>query len=297
MLTEEMVNTIEEANPATPASAEGVAAGSEQVNVETVAADDAKTESGQTDTPETDRAEEGQPKEGETAGKRQYTDTEKMTYGFNRKLSKMSKKYEATIAELRKELDALKNPAKKKTRADFKNDEEFVRDYMQGVFSEMLDKRDAERNRRERMEAEEGEKLASFANQVERDFDSLEHFNEVTERALESGLGNLIETNPTVKNFIFSSPGAAKVLYKLATDQSFVDKLFMQRTEMDQFYVLKRMEEQLENESFKTAKAGGNVVNNIPNNVKPVGRVGAQSQASNDLSDEEIYKKIKNKSW
>ena len=233
---------------------------------------------------------EPESKSSANASKKQYTPEEKAQYAFRKRLDRANRKYEAQIAELKKQIELLSKPqTKAKTRADFANDEEYVRDYFGNMISDAFTKKEEEYRKREEMANAQAQVMESFANQVTRDFGSIEEYNTVVENSLESGLGELIETNPIVKDFIKQSDCSAKVLYALATDQNAVNRIFGSKTEWDMFYNLKRLEESLEpkalgqNKPAQTAQASTNTA------PRPIGKVGSQGGQTNENWDDKSW--------
>lgn len=214
--------------------------------------------------------------------KSKYTPEQKAEYAFKKRLDRERRKYDSQILELKKQLEALQNPTKK--REDYANDEEYVKDFFGNMINDAFNKRDEEYRKKEEMMNAQAQVMESFANQVERDFGNLEEYNSVVENSLEAGLGELIENNPTVKQFIQQSDNSAKVLYMLATNQDAVNKVFRCKTEWDMFYNLKRLEESLESQSFIKSQ-----VNNVNPAVKPIGKVGGQGGQTNENWDDRAW--------
>lgn len=221
--------------------------------------------------------------------KSKYTPEQKAEYAFKKRLDRERRKYDSQILELKKQLEALQNPNKNtpKKREDYANDEEYVKDFFGNMINDAFNKRDEEYRKKEEMMNAQAQVMESFANQVERDFGNLEEYNSVVENSLEAGLGELIENNPTVKQFIQQSDNSAKVLYMLATNQDAVNKVFRCKTEWDMFYNLKRLEESLESQSF--IKSANTQVNNVNPAVKPIGKVGGQGGQTNENWDDRAW--------
>ena len=224
--------------------------------------------------------------------KTQFTPEQKAEYAFKKRLDRERKKYDSQILELKKQLEALQNPNKPKTREDFDNDEEYIKDYFGNMINDAFAKREEENRRREEALNAQASVMEGFANQVTRDFGSIDDYNNIVESSLDAGLGELIEKNPTVKQFIQSSDNSAKVLYALATDQNAVNKVFTSKTEWDMFYNLKRLEETLADKSFNNkgnTQQANNVSPAVTNNVKPIGKVGAQGGQTNENWDDRSW--------
>lgn len=240
-------------------------------------------------TDETPKSNEDTVSSNTEVNKSKYTPEQKAEYAFKKRLDRERRKYDSQILELKKQLEALQNPNKNtpKKREDYANDEEYVKDFFGNMINDAFNKRDEEYRKKEEMMNAQAQVMESFANQVERDFGNLEEYNSVVENSLEAGLGELIENNPTVKQFIQQSDNSAKVLYMLATNQDAVNKVFRCKTEWDMFYNLKRLEESLESQSF--IKSANTQVNNVNPAVKPIGKVGGQGGQTNENWDDRAW--------
>lgn len=240
-------------------------------------------------TDETPKSNEDTVSSNTEVNKSKYTPEQKAEYAFKKRLDRERRKYDSQILELKKQLEALQNPNKNtpKKREDYANDEEYVKDFFGNMINDAFNKRDEEYRKKEEMMNAQAQVMESFANQVERDFGNLEEYNSVVENSLEAGLGELIENNPTVKQFIQQSDNSAKVLYMLATNQDAVNKVFRCKTEWDMFYNLKRLEESLESQSF--IKSANTQVNNVNPVVKPIGKVGGQGGQTNENWDDRAW--------
>ena len=272
-----------------------VAGGTNDVKDESIAVDSTSTSDVESKADETPKSSENNTDEtnanniadgtsDKKVDKSQFTPEQKAEYAFKKRLDRERKKYDSQILELKKQLEALQNPNKPKTREDFANDEEYIKDYFGNMINDAFAKREEENRRREEALNAQASVMEGFANQVTRDFGSIDDYNNVVESSLDAGLGELIEKNPTVKQFIQSSDNSAKVLYALATDQNAVNKVFTSKTEWDMFYNLKRLEETLADKSFnnKATTQQANNVSPATNNVKPIGKIGAQGGQTNE---------------
>lgn len=264
-----------------------VVGGTNEVKDESIAVDETATSNVES-SDETPKSSETVDSNKPSNDKSKYTPEQKAEYAFKKRLDRERKKYESQMLELKKQLEALQNPSKNqpKTREDFASDEEYVKDYFGNMINDAFAKRDAEYRKREEMMNAQAQVMESFANQVERDFGSMDEYNNVVENSLEAGLGELIENNPVVKQFIQQSDNSAKVLYKLATEQDAVNKVFGSKTEWDMFYNLKRLEESAETQVFNKRESQQQVNNVNPAPVKPIGKVGGQGGNTNENWDD-----------
>lgn len=214
--------------------------------------------------------------------KQQYTPEQRAEYAFRKRLDRQRQKYDSQIDELKKQIEALTNPKTPKTRQDFASDEEYVKDYFQQMIDAAFKQKESEQQRQYEINAKQAGIVNDFVAQVERDYGSMDEYNQVVETSLENGLGELISNNPSVKQFIQNSAQSAKVLYALATDQNAVNKIFGARSEWDMFYELKRLEERLSERSGETAKP----VEQAKPSMQAIGKVGSNNNVSNENWDD-----------
>lgn len=174
--------------------------------------------------------------------KPKYTEKEMAEYSFRKRLDRQSKKYQSEIDELKKELEALKNPVKELKREDFASDQDFVDAYFKNSINKALAERDKRDAAAKQAELEQTESLRRFADNIKKDFD-LDEYNKVVEPVLQNGLADLISTNESVADYIKNNPNGAKVLYTLATDRNAAESVFMAYNPFEQYYALKKIEE------------------------------------------------------
>lgn len=194
------------------------------------------------DEPEAGKVEETVTVEPAKPAKPQYTEKEMAEYSFRKRLDRQSKKYQSEIDELKKELEALKNPVKELKREDFASDQDFVDAYFKNSINKALDERDKRDAAAKQAELEQANSLRRFADNIKKDFD-LDEYNKVVEPVLQNGLADLISTNESVADYIKNNPNGAKVLYTLATDRNAAESVFMAYNPFEQYYALKKIEE------------------------------------------------------
>lgn len=224
--------------------------------------------------------------------KTQYTDLEKAQYSFHKQLGKQKAKYERALAEredkykaLLERIDRLENPDKyrPKTRNDFTTDDEYidhiVQERMNTILQQQMEAYQKEQTElAERNEAEKAYRTRQDdnVNKLFPDEASRTAYQAKVDEALEKGLGELIDSDADLANYIIMSPMGPKLMYKLATDVNAVKSLFEDgKTPMDRQFTIRQMEQALTQE-----------INNNRNVVsprKPIGRPGVENNTSKDL--------------
>lgn len=181
---------------------------------------------------------------------------EKAEYAFRRQLSKMKDKHGAelkerddAIAELRKEVEALKQasqPAPEtKTRMDFKTDEEYINWYMdQKMDGRFSDRDKAEAKAREEAEAKareqrevaqaQAEEAATFRRNIDASIPQEQRasFEKKLSLAVKNGLGEVLDNAPMVRDYIFQQADGPALLSRLLDDRDSFVKVFSQRDPM-----------------------------------------------------------------
>lgn len=235
--------------------------------------------------------------------KKTYSDMEKATYSFHKQLNKQKSKYEKAMAEkeaqfnqLLERLDRLENPDKyrAKTRNDFNSDDEYIDHIVAERVNNILNsqmaayqKEQDEINARNEAEQEFRTRQDDNVSKFYPDEASRTEYQNAIDSALAKGLGDLIDSDKELANYIIMSPMGPKLMYKLATDVNTVKSLFENSTPMDRQFKIREIERTLTTE-----------INNkvMPKVSKPIGRPGIErTSPSKDLfeSDDSILKYLR----
>lgn len=222
--------------------------------------------------------------------KQSYSDIEKATYSFHKQLNKQKSKYEKAMAEkeaqfnqLLERLDRLENPDKyrAKTRNDFSTDDEYidhivserVNNILKGQM-EAYQKEQAQRDEMAQVEATHRSRQDDNVARLFPDEAARSDYQAKVNDALSKGLGELIDSDTELANYIIMSPMGPKLMYKLATDVEAVKSLFENTTAMDRQFKIREIEHSL---------SAPTVVNNN-SRTAPIGRPGKNSSSpSKDL--------------
>ena len=165
---------------------------------------------------------------------------EKAEHAFKRQLARQRDKYESQISkmmdqfgDLKKEFDEFRNqkPAEpRKTRIDFKTDDEYF-DYLadlkvRGMMDAEKEKETKTRQEQEALQRQNEELSGNFRANCESTFqgEAYGEFATKVNKALENGLGEILDKAPTIRDFVFTHPDGPRVLNAMLTDkQTFVN--------------------------------------------------------------------------
>ena len=232
-------------------------------------------EPGQPETPpEEPEAPAEPPKDNPPKKKEIPTDPlQRATYSFNRQLGKQKEKYEKEIAEreeafkkMQAEFDELKKqlapkePAK--TRADFKNDDEYIDYLVQQRTAKELDKFREESAKAKKAAADEAAKKAAADEEIERqqqawienvntafgnDAKRVQGFLSKATHANRNGFGQILDACPAAADYLFNNPAGPKVMEKLLDDKDAFLRVFGNghASQLDVYYSLRKIEESL----------------------------------------------------
>lgn len=179
----------------------------------------------------------------------QLTKEEKAEHAFKRQLSKQKEKHEAEIADLKasfqRQFDEFKQSMAPKeapkTRADFPLDKGGDDQYIRYLADQQVTSIMAERDAKAAKDAEEAEakkkeedELRAANEELTKTFGensrkaftddvAYAEYNKKVSKAIDNGLGEILDTVPTVRDFILKNPEGPVVLNKMLSDRdSFV---------------------------------------------------------------------------
>lgn len=248
----------------------------------------------------------------------EFSPQERADHAFKRQLAKQKEKYEKELkdrdekfAEMQKQLDELKKVAApktpKKTRDQFKDDEDYL-EYLAderatAKLKELLaerDQKDAETAKQraeeeERTRAEEAqvaEQRQLFIQNAESAFSGDENrkkefFSNVA-YAHEHGLGEVLDRAPVAADFLMYNPKGPAVFEKMLNDRSTFDQIFTEynaRNPMAMFMTLNGIAD-----SLKSAPSTTQTTPVTPKPAVHIGKPGKQTagvQAPDIFSDDD----------
>ena len=180
----------------------------------------------------------------------QVTKEDKAAHAFRRQLSKQKEKHAQEIEELKKSFQtqfdefkaSLKPKEEPKTRKDFATDDEYIRYLNKQGLEEVLEeqrKADAEKAAKAEEEAKAAKEAEEANEQLTRTFAINSHnafkdpaayeaYSKNVSRALDNGLGEVLDEVPTLRDFVFKNPEGPIVLNRILNNREDFIKLMSQ---------------------------------------------------------------------
>ena len=233
------------------------------------------------------------------------TDLEKAQYSFHKQLSKQKAKYEQQIAEAQKRyddiasrLERLENPDKyrEKYRDDFKTDDEYINHLVQQKFEAQWKQTLEEYERQEKERQEQEEIINTYRSRADESIkkffpteEAQKDYHEKVQEALDKGLGDVIDEDEDLANYIMMSPNGAKIMYELATNIDAVKDLFENTSKWDKQFKIRALEQKLMTAPAPiqppvTTPEVAKKDEVVKKETKPIGRPGTgESHSLNDV--------------
>lgn len=234
-----------------------------------------------------------------------HSKEEQMAYSFHKQLSKRQAKWDKEKKELLDRLERLENPEKyrTKTRADFgldKGGDDAYINYLvdqkvKTLFESQLnawkqEQEDLEaRNAADeeyRQRAEENIKKLYPTPEAEKDF------RDTVREAMDRGLGELLDQDESLSNYILMSPLGPSIMYKLASSKEAVAKLFEgARTPIDLQFRIRDLEREVNDEiKAKAVQTPPTAIEQPQHTAAPqkvVGRPGLNKDVKKSVWDDD----------
>ena len=178
-----------------------------------------------------------------TNGKKDYSDLEKAKYSFHKQFSRQKAKYDKQLAAIREEferrlsqeLDKRDHPEKyrPKTRKDFDYDDDYL-DYLteQRVNKILVERANNYKQEQERLatQRQEDESYKAMVtenlNKCYTTPEAIKDWKDKINIALDNGLGQLLDSDEYLSNYILTNPLGPKIMYELATRADVVKDIF-----------------------------------------------------------------------
>lgn len=264
MINEDEIEVSENSN----AEAEGV----ENSQTETPAEETAQ----QTVSEERNVDEKGNPK-------RTYSKEEQAAYSFRKQLGKQRAKYEDQYGQLQQQynallerLDRLENPDKYAplNRSQFQDDDSYIDALVQQRFDNMWNQKLYEAQQRYSEQAKQDQEVQAYKTRQDGNVKKLfktpeaeQQYRQAIGIALQNGLGERIDSDRDVAQYIMRSDLGPKILYEFATNPEELEKMFSEGvTEMDRQFMIRDLENRLRSEITKPA-------------MPVIGKPGVQAEA------------------
>lgn len=197
-----------------------------------------------------------------------YTKEEQQAYSFRKQLGKQKAKYEGQYNQLQTQynellarLDRLENPDKYAplNRNQFQDDDSYIDALVQQRFDNMWNQKLQEAQQKYSEQAKQEQEVQAYKTRQDDNVKKLfktpeaeQQYRQAIGTALQNGLGELIDEDKEVAQYIMRSDLGPKILYEFATKPEEVEKLFNDNvTPMDRQFKIRELENRLRNEINK----------------------------------------------
>lgn len=255
---------------------------SENSNVEAEGVENSQTETPAEETAQQTVSEERNVDE-KGNPKRTYSKEEQAAYSFRKQLGKQRAKYEDQYSQLQQQynallerLDRLENPDKYAplNRGQFQDDDSYIDALVQQRFDNMWNQKLYEAQQRYSEQAKQDQEVQAYKSRQDGNVKKLfktpeaeQQYRQAIGTALQNGLGELIDSDKDVAQYIMRSDLGPKILYEFATNPKEVEKMFNEGvTEMDRQFMIRDLENRLRSEITKPA-------------MPVIGKPGVQAEA------------------
>lgn len=255
---------------------------SENSNVEAEGVENSQTETPAEETAQQTVSEERNVDE-KGNPKRTYSKEEQAAYSFRKQLGKQRAKYEDQYSQLQQQytallerLDRLENPEKYAplNRGQFQDDDSYIDALVQQRFDNMWNQKLYEAKQRYSEQAKQDQEVQAYKSRQDGNVKKLfktpeaeQQYRQAIGTALQNGLGELIDSDKDVAQYIMRSDLGPKILYEFATNPKEVEKMFNEGvTEMDRQFMIRDLENRLRSEITKPA-------------MPVIGKPGVQAEA------------------
>jgi len=215
--------------------------------------------------------------------KRTYSKEEQAAYSFRKQLGKQRAKYEDQYSQLQQQynallerLDRLENPDKYAplNRGQFQDDDSYIDALVQQRFDNMWNQKLQEAQQKYSEQTKQDQEVQAYKTRQEDNVKKLfktpeaeQQYRQAIGTALQNGLGELIDSDKDVAQYIMRSDLGPKILYEFATNPQEVEKMFNDGvTEMDRQFMIRDLENRLRSEITKPA-------------MPVIGKPGVQAEA------------------
>ena len=216
-------------------------------------------------------------------GHREYTPEERASYSFRKQLNKQKAKYEgqynnlqAQYNELLERLNKLENPDKYAplNRGQFQDDDSYIDALVQQRFDNMWNTKLQEAQKRYQEQAQQDQEVQAYKSRQDENVKKLfktpeaeKQYRETIGIALQNGLGDLIDSDKEIAQYIMRSDMGPKILYEMAMKPDIVSEMFSDNvTPMDRQFKIRELENNLRASMVTPAPV--------------IGKPGIKSQAS-----------------
>lgn len=205
----------------------------------------------------------------EKASHREYTPEERAAYSFRKQLAKQREKYEKNYVpkdqyeQLLQRIEKLENPEKFQplNRQQFQDDDSYIDALVQQRFDNMWNQRLQEAQQKYSEQARQEQEVQAYKSRQDENVKKLfktpeaeKQYRDAIAVALQNGLGELVDSDREIAQYIMRSDLGPKILYEFATNPKEVENLFNDGvTEMDRQFKIRELENRLRSEINKPA--------------------------------------------
>lgn len=233
-----------------------------------------------------------------------YSHEEQMTFSFKRQLAKQRTKHEQEIAEMRKLVESLQdrinNPDKyrPKYRDDFNTADEYIDYRSEQKFNKLMEEQRAKEEKAAKEKSDFDAMTNYYRERAQKNINTLyptdeakAHYKEVVDKAFNDGLGDLLDKDENVSNFLMRRPYGPAILMAIAeSPNEYLDRLYsdpymsssdrIEELRDIEHEIIKKVEQAKKEEQIKTE----NVNQEQP---KVVGKPGISTQTKRNIWDDE----------
>lgn len=233
-----------------------------------------------------------------------YSHEEQMTFSFKRQLAKQRTKHEQEMAEMRKLVESLQdrinNPDKyrPKYRDDFNTADEYIDYRSEQKFNKLMEEQRAKEEKAAKEKSDFDAMTNYYRERAQKHINTLyptdeakAHYKEVVDKAFNDGLGDLLDKDENVSNFLMRRPYGPAILMAIAEspneylDRLYSDPYMSSSDRIDELRdieheIIKKLEQAKKEEQIKTE----NVNQEQP---KVVGKPGISTQSKRNIWDDE----------
>lgn len=195
-------------------------------------------------------------------GSSERSKLEQASYSFRKQLAKNKQKYETRYNDLQSQyndllarLDKLEHPEKYQplNRAQFETDDDYINKLVEERFNNVWQAKLEEAKKQYETENKQNEEINAYRSRADENVKKLfktpeseKQYRDTIAKALNDGLGELVDTDKEVAMYIMRSDLGPKILYEMATNPKIVEDMFGEGvTEMDRQFKIRDLENKL----------------------------------------------------
>ena len=195
-------------------------------------------------------------------GSSERSKLEQASYSFRKQLAKNKQKYETRYNDLQNQyndllarLDKLEHPEKYQplNRAQFETDDDYINKLVEERFNNVWQAKLEEAKKQYETENKQNEEINAYRSRADENVKKLfktpeseKQYRDTIAKALNDGLGELVDTDKEVAMYIMRSDLGPKILYEMATNPKIVEDMFGDGvTEMDRQFKIRDLENKL----------------------------------------------------